>query len=232
MTADGTPLAAAGASQITASPARPVEPGRPLVIGLTGNIATGKSTVADLLAQLGAYVIDADRVAHQVMEPGQPAYRQVVEAFGQEVTSGGGPIDRATLGQIVFSDPEALARLEHIVHPAVFERIQALLAGTQAPVVVIEAIKLLEAGFSLRLCHSVWVVTADRELQIERLMRSRNLSREEAILRIEAQPPQAMKVAQADVVIENSGSLAETRAQVERAWRATIANGKRENRQG
>lgn len=193
---------------------------RPVVIGLTGNIGVGKSTVAALLADLGAYVIDADRVAHAVMAPGQPAYRQIVAAFGPDIAPGGGPIDRAKLGQIVFVDAQALARLEQIVHPAVFERIQELLQQAQAPVVVIEAIKLLEAGYSISLCDVVWVVTAPREQQIQRLMASRGLSRDEAVLRIDAQPAQAQKVAQADVVIDNSGSLDEVRRQVQLAWQA------------
>ena len=195
---------------------------RPIVIGLTGNIGTGKSTVMAMLARLGAKTIDADRVAHQVMEPGQPAYGQVIAAFGQDVAPAGGPIDRYRLGQIVFSDPQALARLEQIVHPAVFRRIQQLLGQMTAPVAVIEAIKLLEAGLSVQLCDTIWVVTAPREQQIERLMRSRSLSHDEAVLRIEAQPPQADKVAQADVVIENGGSPEETWLQVQRAWQNLV----------
>lgn len=189
-----------------------------VVIGLTGNIGVGKSTVMALLAELGAAGIDADRVAHEVMAPGQPAYDQIVARFGPQIAPGGGPIDRLRLGQIVFSDPAALADLEAIVHPAVFQVIQRRVAQADAPVVVIEAIKLLEAGLSRRLCQQVWVVTAPREQQIERLMQTRGLSEAEAILRIDAQPPQADKVAQADVVIENDGSLTDVRAQVVRAW--------------
>ncbi|MFZ2361145.1 MAG: dephospho-CoA kinase [Anaerolineae bacterium] len=189
-----------------------------VVIGLTGNIGVGKSTVMALLAELGAAGIDADRVAHEVMAPGQPAYDQIVARFGPQIAPGGGPIDRLRLGQIVFSDPAALADLEAIVHPAVFQVIQRRVAQADAPVVVIEAIKLLEAGLSRQLCQQVWVVTAPREQQIERLMQTRGLSEAEAILRIDAQPPQADKVAQADVVIENDGSLTDVRAQVVRAW--------------
>lgn len=188
------------------------------IIGLTGNIGVGKSTVMALLAELGAIGIDADKVAHEVMAPGQPAYAPIVARFGAEIAPDGGPLDRMRLGQIVFTDPAALAALEAIVHPAVFQVIQRRVAEADAPVVVIEAIKLLEAGLSRQLCDQVWVVTAPRAQQIERLMRNRNLSAAEASLRIDAQPPQAAKIAQADVVIENSGSLDEVRAQVERAW--------------
>ncbi len=189
------------------------------VIGLTGNIGVGKSTVMALLAGLGAAGIDADKVAHQVMEPGQPAYDQVVARFGPQIAPDGGPIDRQRLGQIVFTDPAALADLEAIVHPAVFQVIQRRVAEASASVVVIEAIKLLEAGLSRQLCQQVWVVTAPREQQIQRLMQTRGLSEAEAALRIDAQPPQAEKIAQADVVIENGGSLEAAREQVTRAWR-------------
>lgn len=192
-----------------------------LVIGLTGNIAAGKSAAAQMLADLGADVIDADLIAHQVMEPGQPAYAGIVAAFGSEVAPAGDPIDRRRLGEIVFADPGALARLEALVHPAVGQRINELVAASTADVVVIEAIKLLEAGLSLRLCDEVWVVTAARAAQISRLMETRHLSRTEAELRIDAQPSQEVKVAQADVVIENDGDLAALRQSVERAWRAT-----------
>ncbi len=205
-----TPLRSDGCSRPAAR--------RPIVIGLTGNIGVGKSTVTAMLAELGAFIIDADRVAHQVMEPGQPAYAQIIATFGPEIVPNGGPIDRFRLGQIVFADPTALARLEQIVHPAVFVRIQELLAAATAPVVVIEAIKLLEAGLSIQLCDQVWVVTAPREQQIARLMASRGLSYNEAVLRIDAQPPQAEKVARADVVIDNSGAIEATRTQVEQAW--------------
>ena len=189
-----------------------------IVIGLTGNIGTGKSTVMGMLAELGAIGIDADKVAHQVVIPGEPAYAQVLAEFGPEIAPNDGPIDRARLGQIVFSDPTALARLEAIIHPAVSVRISRMVADAQAPVVVIEAIKLLEAGLSVRLCNQVWVVTAPRAEQIQRLIATRGLSAQEAILRIDAQPPQEEKVARADVVIDNSGSLEDVRRQVEQAW--------------
>ena len=143
--------------------------------------------------------------------------------FGPQIAPDGGPIDRLRLGQIVFSDPAALSDLEAIVHPAVFQVIQRRVAEADAPVVVIEAIKLQEAGLSRQLCDQVWVVTAPRALQIQRLVASRNLSAAEAALRIDAQPPQSAKIAQADVVIENDGSLDEVRAQVQWAWQ-TLRN--------
>jgi dephospho-CoA kinase len=197
-------------------------PNSKTVIGLTGNIGTGKSTVMALLVELGAVGIDADKVAHEVVLPGEPAYDRVVAEFGPAIAPNGGPINRLRLGQIVFSDPAALARLEAIVHPAVSERIRRLVAEAQARVVVIEAIKLLEAGLSLRLCDQVWVVTAPRAEQIRRLMATRGLSEQEAVLRIDAQPPQEEKAARADVVIDNSGSPDDVRRQVEQAWRSNL----------
>jgi dephospho-CoA kinase len=193
-----------------------------VMIGLTGNIATGKSEVGRMLAELGARVIDADAVAHQVMRRGEPAYTAVVEAFGPGILRPDGEVDRARLGAIVFADAEALRRLEAIVHPEVIARVDALIREATEPVIVVEAIKLIEAGMH-RNCHTLWVVTCPREQQIARLMRTRGLSEAEAVLRVDAQPPQAEKVALADVVIDNSHTLAETRRQVETEWGKLIS---------
>ncbi|MDY7039646.1 MAG: dephospho-CoA kinase [Chloroflexota bacterium] len=192
-----------------------------VLIGLTGNIATGKSEVGRMLAELGARVIDADTVAHQVMHRGGPAYAAVVEAFGPGILRPDGEIDRARLGAIVFAGAEELRRLEAIVHPEVIIRVDALIREASESVVVVEAIKLIEAGMH-RDCHALWVVTCPRRRQIARLMRSRGLSEAEAILRVDAQPPQAEKIALADVVIDNSHTLAETRQQVETEWKKLI----------
>jgi len=196
------------------------------LIGLTGNIATGKSTVARMLHQLGAQVIDADALAHRLMEPHTGVWRKVVEAFGPGVVGADERIDRARLGALVFSDAEALRRLEEIVHPAVVAETGRILRdierqhgaeGGAGPVVVLEAIKLIESGLAER-CDSLWVVTSGREKQIQRLVEKRGLSREEATLRIEAQPPQEDKSRLADVVIENNGSMDDLRARVEAEW--------------
>ncbi len=183
------------------------------LIGLTGNIATGKSTVAGLLAELGATVIDADKVAHQVMLRGGEAFGRIVAAFGPEVVGAKGEIDRQYLGRIVFEDPGALHRLEEIVHPAVGVEIQRRIAAAQTPSVVIEAIKLIEVGLH-HLCHALWVTTCPAEQQIERLMKERAFSFEQAELRVSAQPPQAQKINLADVVIDTSGNMADTQRQV------------------
>ncbi len=195
---------------------------RPCLIGLTGNIATGKSTVAAMLAELGAQTIDADQVAHQVMRPGRAVYQQVVDAFGQRVVAPGGGIDRQALAGIVFGDSEALRRLERIVHPAVAVEVDRRIAQARSRVVVVEAIKLIEAGMA-QWCETLWVTWCRPEQQIERLMEGRGLSRSQAWQRVRAQPPQGEKVAAADVVIDTSGSLSQTRQQVEKAWQDSVA---------
>jgi len=187
------------------------------VIGLTGNIATGKSSVAAMLGSLGACVIDADKLAHWVMRAGTEANRLIVERFGPQVRREDGEIDRPVLAEIVFSDDKALQDLERIVHPLVVEETLQRLKTCRRPVAVVEAVKLFEAQMHLY-CDAVWVVTCTREQQIERLVRTRHLSVEQAALRIAAQPPVQAKLAQAHVVIDNSRELEETWRQVLRAW--------------
>lgn len=189
-----------------------------IVIGLTGNIGTGKSTVIAYLASKGVTTIDADKVAHEVMTPGMAAYAPVVEAFGPAIVAADGTIDRAALGAIVFRDPAALHALEAIVHPAVLERTRALLRASQAPVAVVEAIKLLEARNLLSLCTEVWVVTADEETQLRRLMETRAMSAEEARRRLAAQSSQADKVRHATRVFVNEGAPEALYAQLDAAW--------------
>ncbi|HEX7069148.1 MAG TPA: dephospho-CoA kinase [Rhodothermales bacterium] len=190
---------------------------RAYVVGLTGNIACGKSLVLDTLASLGALTIDADWVAHQVMAPGSEVAEQVIREFGEAIRGDDGGIDRRELARIVFSDPRSLARLEEIVHPPTVAAIRSMVAAADTPVVVIDAIKLIEVGLADE-CDEVWVVTCEPEQQLERLMRRNGFSREEALRRINAQPPQADKVRRADRVIDNSGSPEDTKALVRAAW--------------
>ncbi len=192
------------------------------VIGLTGNIGTGKSTVLAYLAGKGARVIDADQVARTVVEPGEPAYSAVVDAFGPGILHPDGTVDRAALGAVVFRDPERLHRLEAIVHPAVFAHVGALLAEARAngpaPVVVIEAIKLLESGRLLPFCDEIWVVTASEETQLRRLMRTRGMDAAEARRRLAAQSAQEEKVRRATRVIPNDGTPQELYARLDAIW--------------
>ncbi len=191
---------------------------RSLVIGVTGNIATGKSTVLEYLRSKGALIIDADKLAHQAMAPGGPAYQEVVAAFGKEILNPDGTINRKALGQIVFADPEALRRLERILHPRVFEMVKEAIAQAPSPVVVLEAVKLLEAGLSSTLCDEIWVVTASQETQLRRLKETRGMDEAQARRIMAAQSPQAAKVNQADRVIRNDGTLEELYAQLDAIW--------------
>jgi len=192
---------------------------RPFVIGLTGNIATGKSTVARMLERLGAERIDADHLAHEQMRPGTETHAEIVRIFGTYVLADDGRIDRPRLGRIVFSDPEALAMLEGLVHPAVVAETLARIDACPKAVLCVEAIKLLEAEMAQH-CDSVWVVTCSRERQIERLTSKRHMLHSEAVRRIDSQPDPALKLARADVRIENDGPLEQTWRQVLLAWNA------------
>jgi dephospho-CoA kinase len=192
-----------------------------LLIGLTGNIACGKSTVAKMLGELGAEVIDADRLVHELMAPGTETWRAILRRFGHEISRPDGTIDRSRLAGTVFRDPEALRNLEAILHPEVRRLAEARIAASERPVVVLEAIKLIESGWHER-ADSVWVVTCAREQQIRRLMETRGMERGDAETRVDAQAPPEDKVRHADVVIDNSGSIEEARTQVEAAWGTMI----------
>lgn len=191
------------------------------VIGLTGNIATGKSVVRRMLEHLGAYGIDADELAHRAIAQGAPGYKPVVESFGKWILAEDGQVDRTRLGRVVFSDAEALARLEAIVHPLVGQAVDVLARRAPQKVIVIEAIKLLESSLRSR-CDAIWVTYAPQEIQLARLLHKRKMTEQAARQRIYAQPPQEEKVGAADVVIRNQGSFEETWQQVVAAWQRTI----------
>jgi dephospho-CoA kinase len=187
------------------------------LIGLTGNIACGKSTILQQLRELGAHTVDADKLIHGILRKGEPAYWPVITEFGPGILDEHGEIDRRKLGTIVFADPERLRKLEEIEHPIVRRVIDQEIADAEQPIVVLDAIKLIESGWADR-CDSVWVVTCTPEQQLERLMQTRGYSQEEAHMRIGAQSPQATKVERADIIIDNSGTLEDTRRQVSEAW--------------
>ena len=192
-----------------------------LSVGLSGGIATGKSHVAELLRELGCEVMDADLIAHQAIEPGQPAYREIVNEFGRGVVDENGTIDRARLGAVVFADPSRLKRLNAIVHPRVIEAQERWLAGLAArspgAIAVVDAALLIEAGAHRRF-NKLVVVFCRPELQLERLMTRNRLTREEAMARIAAQMPMAEKLKYADYTINTSGRFVDTRQQVERLY--------------
>jgi dephospho-CoA kinase len=186
-------------------------------IGLTGNIACGKSTVASMLGELGAEVVDADKIAREVMAPPGTVFDSIVREFGRAIVGPDGAFDRKKLGAIVFSDPAALKRLDRLVHPHTSVAIRQRIESTTAPVVVVEAIKLIESG-TYRFCDAVWIVTCRRDQQVERLVNSRGLSLSDAELRVNAQTPVGEKLAVATAIIDTSGTMDETRAQVRREW--------------
>ncbi len=194
------------------------------VIGLTGNIGTGKSVVRRMIEHMGAFGIDADAFSHRAIAKGAPGYRRVIETFGRWVVGPDGEIDRARLGRLVFSDPSALAQLEAIIHPLVLQAVDYMVQRTDKPVVVIEAIKLLEANIH-KVCDSVWVVYAPPEMQLARLMQRRGMKEAEARQRIAAQPPQEQKIAAASIVIRNTGAFEETWRQVTAAWQKMVPSG-------
>jgi dephospho-CoA kinase len=188
------------------------------IIGLTGNIATGKSVVRKMLEHLGAYTIDADALSHRVISKGAPGYQPVLDKFGTWLLDKDGQIDRAKLGRLVFSDGQALAQLEDIVHPYVIQAIEVLVKRSTQYVVVVEAIKLLESDLRVT-CDSIWVTDAPHQVQMERLTRKRGMTQDEALQRIHSQSAQQEKLAVAKVIINNNGSYDDLWKQVNEAWK-------------
>lgn len=191
------------------------------LIGLTGNLGCGKSTVRRMLEQLGARGIDADLLGHAAMERGTSSWNAIVKTFGPEILRYDGEINRQNLGKRVFGNPEALRQLEQILHPAVGEMVKQILRENDRPVVVLEAIKLIESGLA-KWCDALWVVTCSPDAQVERVVRDRKMRSEDARARLSSQSAQDEKARQADVVIDNSGDTDKTRDQVATAWMKTV----------
>lgn len=194
-----------------------------LLLGLTGGIASGKSVVSSRLREHGAVIVDADILAREVVEPGTPALAQIVAEFGAEMLDADGRLNRPALGRLVFTDPAARARLNAITHPAVWSAAQARFdqaAADDPSAVIVYDVPLLAEGRADRpiAFDLVVVVTAPLETRIERMIRDRSMSRDEALHRIGAQASDAERLAIADVVIDNGGTLAETYAQVDALW--------------
>jgi len=191
------------------------------IIGLTGNIGTGKSVVRRMLEHLGAYGIDADALAHRTFAREAPGYQPLIDLFGRWIINSDGEIDRGRLGRVVFSDPEALKLLESILHPLVDQAIDFLVKRAPQKVIVIEAIKLLEAGLGEK-CDSIWVSYAPKDVQLARLTQKRRMARKDAIQRIESQPSQELKIKAAQIVINNVGSFEDTWKQVVAGWKKVV----------
>jgi dephospho-CoA kinase len=192
------------------------------VLGLTGNIACGKSTVGQLLTdRFGVEYVDADRLVHALYAPGTPETAAIATRFGAHLLQDDGTIDRRRLGDMVMSDRAALLELEGILNPGVRKAIEDRLAHASAPVIVLDAIRLIEAGLVER-CDAVWVVVCDPAQQSARLQASRNLTADQAALRIAAQRPVEEKLSRATAVITNNGCLEDLGAQVSEAWSRTV----------
>lgn len=194
-----------------------------LVIGLTGGIASGKSTVSTHLAKLGAVIIDADKLAREVVEPGQPGLNLLVQTFGSGILQEDGTLNRSALGQLVFSRPEQRERLDSITLPLIKEKtreqLEALRTRPDAAnlIVVLDAPLLLEAGLT-KVVDSVWVVALPVEAQLQRLMERDGFTREQAMARLDSQMPLEEKLAKADKVIWNDGSIDDTLKRVDQLW--------------
>jgi dephospho-CoA kinase len=176
-----------------------------------------------MLRELGAEYVDADAIVHGLLASGQQVAQSVIAHFGESIRAADGGVDRRALGRVVFGQPDLLRELEEIVVPAVRAEIRRRLAATTAPVIVVDAIKLIESGLAQEL-DALWVVACDPTEQRRRLSELRGMTADEAEARIAAQPPQEEKVRLADVVIDNGGRLEATRAQVIAAWTDLTGN--------
>jgi dephospho-CoA kinase len=189
-----------------------------LKVGLTGGIGSGKSEVARRLAGYGALIIDADRIAREVVEPGTPGLAQVVGQFGAAVLAGDGTLDRAALGEIVFTDAELRGKLNAIIHPLVGARIRELEQGADQDAIVVEDIPLIAENDMAGFFDLVVVVDVPPRIQEERLIRERELTRDQVAARMAAQASREQRLAIAGIVLDNSGSLAELDRQVGDLW--------------
>ena len=194
-----------------------------MIIGLTGGIASGKSTVSNILRQQDVYIIDADKIAHQIMQKGHKGYKKVVDQFGESILDSQNQIDRAKLGEIVFSDNEKLKKLENITHPLVISVIKEKIEKKQGDYehIIVDAPLLFESGLD-SLTDQDWVVYVDYDIQLKRLMKRDDLSREEAKNRIKKQLSLEKKKELADVVINNNGSIKELEEKVLHKWKKLI----------
>ena len=190
------------------------------VIGLTGGIGSGKSTVSQFLMELGAVIIDADKVGHEAFLPDTPAWHDVTTAFGQDIIAPSGEIDRNKLGEIVFNDPESLSRLNRIMHPRMYDMMRAQIEEHRkqgVAVIVIEAAILIEANWQ-SMVDEIWVTVTPEETVIKRLKEQRGLDEEQTKARIRSQLANDERRKHADMVINNNGDLDEIRVKVTALW--------------
>ena len=191
-----------------------------LVIGVTGNIGSGKSAVCQILAKLGAIVIDADELGHEAYKPHSQTWRELIDGFGEDIVKAGKEIDRRKLGQVVFSDPDALARLNQIVHPAAYRLAQGRIETYRhqgAKAIVLEAALLIEAEWT-DLVDKIWLVVAPESVVVRRLARHKGMTESQILARLRSQMPAEEKAKYADEVIHNDGNLDQLKTRVTELW--------------
>ncbi len=194
------------------------------IIGLTGGIASGKSTVSQVLHELGAAIIDVDQVAKDLQQPHTKVWQNIVDKFGREILQEDERFDRKALGQVVFNNPEALQMLNGIVHPGVIERSYEMISELERDgqnVAVLDVPLLIEAKMT-SMADEIWLVAVPEEVQITRLMARNGFTREEALARLQSQMPLKDKRSYADIIIDNSGSMEETRQMVVILWKELL----------
>ena len=200
--------------------------GRPFVLGLTGGIGCGKSTVSHYLATLGARVLDGDRIAREVVQPGQPGLQRIVDRFGTEMLLADGQLNRPRLGQLVFANENARLDLNAALHPLIVAQLQAGIAQARADgvrVCVLDVPLLLEIAGMADACDAVWTVECAPETQVQRIVQRNGLTPAEAEARIAAQWPASRRKAAATAVLDNDGTLAELHTRIAQLWQALIA---------
>ena len=196
------------------------------VLGLTGNIASGKSMVASMFEALGSKVIDVDDIARKIVEPSEPAWEEIVHTFGRSILNPDNTINRKTLGEIIFNDEAKRTLLNNITHPKIMKQVRDNVVKYEiegVEVVIIEAALIVEKGGLKDLIEKLIVVISDEESQIDRLTKRNGLSREEALSRINSQMPASEKLEYADYIIDNSGDVENTENQVKKLWEEIVA---------
>lgn len=195
----------------------------PIVIGITGPIAAGKSGIARVLAERGAEIIDADAVYRDLITPPSPLLDTIIAHFGTRFLTPTGELDRRAMADLVFANSQALIELEQITHPAVVAEIKERITAAHAPVIVVEAVKLTESGLG-DVSHAIWRVTADPEVRVRRLMARNGLDEASARARVAPAPGENEPGSMVDFTLDNSGDWAETMSAIDRAWDETVAN--------
>jgi len=198
-----------------------------LIVGLTGGIVVGKSTVASMFRDLGAKIIDADKLGHSVILPNKPAWKKIVKIFGKDILQNDLTIDREKLGKIVFANQALLKKLNEVTHPEITKIIKKEInlarnaTNNQGKVLIVDAALIYEAKID-RFMDKIIVVYIDKDKQIKRLIKRNNLSKEEALQRIKSQMPMKEKVKMTDYVIDNNSTLDKTKEQVEKIWKKLV----------